>query len=456
VLLKYLYEEQLIMVSPKMLLHVLGCILAVVIVGDAKFLRYDRLTESDASSGVHWAIIVAGSNGWDNYRHQADACHAYQIVRKHGIPEERIVTMMYDDIAHNEANPTPGVIINHPAGKDVYAGVVIDYKGEDVTPSNFLAALSGDAERLRGVGTGKVIRSGPNDRIFVNFVDHGAPGLLAFPSSELYARDLISTLKKMHDEKKYKEMILYIEACESGSMFENLLPANVSIWASTASNAAESSYACYYDDSRETYLGDVYSVNWMEDSDKENLNLETLRQQFNIVKKETNTSHVSEYGDSTLAEDRVGDFQGESGTAIPDPIIVPDVPFDAVPSERVSLAILHRRLLSASDGASETAIRKKLMALLELNQKVDDTMKTIVDFATRGSRQSNRIMTSRYQLTAWDCYEPAVELFDERCFDISQVDQARHRLNILVNLCEEQVPVEKILEAIAKVCSSNV
>ena len=31
--------------------------------------------------------------------------------------------MMYDDIANSPANPTPGVIINHPDGDDVYAGV---------------------------------------------------------------------------------------------------------------------------------------------------------------------------------------------------------------------------------------------------------------------------------------------------------------------------------------------
>jgi len=32
---------------------------------------------------------------------QADACHAYRIMRNRGIPEERIVLMMYDDIAYN-------------------------------------------------------------------------------------------------------------------------------------------------------------------------------------------------------------------------------------------------------------------------------------------------------------------------------------------------------------------
>jgi len=39
------------------------------------------------------------------------------------------------------------------------------------------------------------------------------------------------------------------------------------VYATTASNPDESSYACYFDDERQTYLGDVYSVNWMEDSD---------------------------------------------------------------------------------------------------------------------------------------------------------------------------------------------
>lgn len=39
------------------------------------------------------------------------------------------------------------------------------------------------------------------------------------------------------------------------------------MYATTAANSHESSYACYYDEKRQTYLGDWYSVNWMEDSD---------------------------------------------------------------------------------------------------------------------------------------------------------------------------------------------
>jgi legumain len=50
-------------------------------------------------------------------------CHAYQILKRGGLKEENIVVFMYDDIANNPLNPRPGVIINHPNGTDVYAGV---------------------------------------------------------------------------------------------------------------------------------------------------------------------------------------------------------------------------------------------------------------------------------------------------------------------------------------------
>lgn len=49
------------------------------------------------------------------------------------------------------------------------------------------------------------------------------------------------------------------------SQYENV--SVFSVYATTAANPHESSYACYYDEKRDTYLGDWYSVNWMEDSD---------------------------------------------------------------------------------------------------------------------------------------------------------------------------------------------
>ncbi len=40
-------------------------------------------------------------------------------------------------------------------------------------------------------------------------------------------------------------------------------------------------------------LGDEFSVNWMEDSDDHDLKSETLKEQYEIVKRETRDSHVT-------------------------------------------------------------------------------------------------------------------------------------------------------------------
>ncbi|PRQ36537.1 putative legumain protein [Rosa chinensis] len=65
--------------------------------------------------------------------------------------------------------------------------------------------------------------------------------------------------------------VFYLEACESGSMFEGLLPKNTNIYVTTTANSEESSYAthCHGDPhvSKEfgTCLEDLYSISWMEE-----------------------------------------------------------------------------------------------------------------------------------------------------------------------------------------------
>ena len=144
--------------------------------------------------------------------------------------------------------------------------------------------LKGDSKAVTG-GNGKVLKSNSKSKIFINFADHGAPGLIAFPSKYLYADDLMATLRYMNKSNLYKEMVLYIEACESGSMFEGLLPADMHIYAITAANPHESSWAayCYPDDLIDnkhigTCLGDLFSVNWMENADQSDASSETLDQ----------------------------------------------------------------------------------------------------------------------------------------------------------------------------------
>lgn len=426
-----------------------------IMLGGLLFLSLSFLAAS-AETGKHWALIVAGSNGWYNYRHQADVCHAYQILHKNGIPDENIVVMMYDDIANNPSNPTPGIIINKPKGDDVYKGVVKDYTKEEVTPNNFLNVLKGNKQAMSGIGSGKVIDSGPNDHVFVYFTDHGAPGLIAFPSDELMAPDLIAALNEMYENKKFSKLVFYLEACESGSMFHNKLKDNIDIYATTAANRHESSYACYYDKKRQTYLGDVYSVKWMENSDAVDLTKETLLKQFQIVKQETNTSHVMQYGDLDYDGDDLDEFQGD-GTGIvsgKSPEEYRGEPItDAIPAPDVELNIVHHRLKDSASLAEKRKIALEIEELIERKEGVSKTMEAIVQRCTTSEEQKTRVLKTRANPEDFDCYRQAVKTFSKICYNLGQNDHALRHVYALSNLCEENIPAEMIVSAIMRECA---
>jgi len=136
----------------------------------------------------------------------------------------------------------------------------------------------------------------------------------------LQVGDLNVALRKMHSANMYNKLVFYMEACESGSMFENVLPTNINIYVTTASNAVESSWGCYCPPediiegrSLGSCLGDLYSVNWMEDADKQTpLGMkESLQDQFVVVRQLTTMSHVMQYGDLTWTNMSIGEFEGE-------------------------------------------------------------------------------------------------------------------------------------------------
>jgi len=179
----------------------------------------------NATTDNHWAVLVTGSKGYTNYRHHADVCHAYHIMRKQGISEDKIILLSYNDAVHSKENPIPGKLFNRPDGPDVYEGCKIDYEGEACTSHNFLNVLRGNSTGIVG-GNGKVLKSTNESKVFVYFVDHGAPGFIYFPDIEndkLYADVLNQTIHYMYENKMYKELVMYIEACYSGSMFEGIL-----------------------------------------------------------------------------------------------------------------------------------------------------------------------------------------------------------------------------------------
>ncbi|XP_024525527.1 vacuolar-processing enzyme beta-isozyme [Selaginella moellendorffii] len=444
----------------------------------------DEFLEDQSARGTRWAVLLAGSAGYWNYRHQADVCHAYQLLRRGGMREENIVVFMYDDIANNFANPRPGVMINHPNGDNVYAGVPKDYTGDQVTVNNFLAVLRGDKEALQG-GSGKVVESGPNDHIFVFYSDHGGPGVLGMPVTPyLYAVDLVTTLQDMHDNNKYKEMVLYIEACESGSIFEGLLPKNLNIFVTTASNAVESSWGTYcpgmepspppeYD----TCIGDLYSVAWMEDSEVHNLDHERLKDQYNTVKARTsdaNTyrmgSHVMKYGDTNMDKERLSLYLGfdpananltsyseKAVELLPVglKLFLQDKPASSIGQRDADLLHFWQKYKNSKENSLEKS--KALQEFLDVigrRTQIDRSVE-LVGSVLLGSESASQILNSvrpegHPLVDNWDCLKEMVRVFETKCGPLGQYGMKHMRA--FANLCNAGVDPERMKSAAGATC----
>jgi len=274
-----------------------------------------------------FAVLASGSMEYWNYRHHADVCHAYHRLIQNGISKDNIILLAVGDVPYDDENPMKGTLYNHPGNKqvNVYEDCVIDYNGTAVTPELFVAVLTGnveDAKKLSNQTAPKVLTSGDQDTVFISFFDHGATGLIAFPYESpgtgedvLFAKDLYKTLHTMYNKKMYKEALFYMEACESGTMFQLEEPLPPSFLAMTAANDT-SSYGTYCppDDvvdgiEMNTCLGDLFSINWLEDDDAYKTG-ETIKEQFQVVKAETNESLVCLWGDESLADLPLSTFIG--------------------------------------------------------------------------------------------------------------------------------------------------
>lgn len=205
--------------------------------------------------------------------------------------------MLYNDVAWDNENPFPGTLYNKQNGDNVYEGCKIDYHASELNKNNFFAIMKGDENGLNlsadSNSTRKVLKSNENSKVFLFFVDHGAPGHIMFPDTVIFADEMNETFKFMHQNKMYGEFVVFIEACESGSMFENMNLESINIWALTATNATSPSYGTYCfphdavnDQNIYSCLGDMFSVSWMEFLEKnENLlQTHTLKQFYEEVK----------------------------------------------------------------------------------------------------------------------------------------------------------------------------
>lgn len=186
-----------------------------------------------------WALLVASSKDWKNYRHQADILSVYQMIRERGYPDDHIILIMEDDLAQNPKNPFKGEVKTDLAESNLYQNFDIDYKMSDLTPTDIMNILSGKKNSRTPI----VIESTDKDNILIFWSGHGTQAELCWGDEFMGVRkEMVSnTLKQMAKEKKYRKMLFLIEACYSGSIVKDIqIPGALFI---TAANDKETSKA---------------------------------------------------------------------------------------------------------------------------------------------------------------------------------------------------------------------
>ncbi|KAI3984123.1 hypothetical protein MKX01_035250 [Papaver californicum] len=202
-----------------------------------------------SSSTMHtnnWAVLVCTSRFWFNYRHMANTLSLYRTVKRLGIPDERIILMLADDMACNTRNNYPAQVFNNENHRlNLYGdNVEVDYRGYEVTVENFLRVLTGRHETA--VPRSKRLLSDEGSHILLYMTGHGGDEFLKFQDSEeLQSHDLADAVKQMKEKLRFKELLIMVDTCQAATLFNQLHSPGV--LAIGSSMKGENSYSHHLD-----------------------------------------------------------------------------------------------------------------------------------------------------------------------------------------------------------------
>ena len=244
---------------------------------DGTNLSYPALNE-------RWALLIAGSSGWANYRFQADVFAMYQLLRQHGYDDDHIVLICQDDIALHKNNPYQGALYVDESGVNVYNQSAIDYRLDDLKPSDIADILQGrSSDHLP-----QVINATANDNVFIFWSGHGSPGSVEFGSHSM----TYQKMKGILETATHRKMLFAIESCYSGGLGQYCegLPGVIFI---TAASPFETSHADVWSERVGVYLSNGFTRGF-QNAIGQNTSV-SLRDLYYTLAAHTSGSHVKMY-----------------------------------------------------------------------------------------------------------------------------------------------------------------
>ena len=238
-----------------------------------------------------WAVIVAASTGWANYRHQADALYIYQLLRKNGFPDDHIILILADDIVNHKRNKRPGEIIARFDGENLYTDdIEIDYLVEELTAEDVSKIMQGKSLALENRETLRlthphlaesptILESTFSSNIIWFWSGHGTNingdsenGYFVWEGKNSaykgFTTDLMQTTLEAMDSddegnKHFRQLLIVTETCYSGSVM-HICGGIEGVLAFTAANGSETSLADLYSVELKVWLSNRFTKNFTE------------------------------------------------------------------------------------------------------------------------------------------------------------------------------------------------
>lgn len=204
-----------------------------------------------------WAVLVCGSEGWTNYRHQSDVLNMYNLLKANGFADDHIILIADpEDIAYHSSNIYPGTIRSTLGGPNLYNNPEVDYLPQEITAEDICSILRGGKSDALPV----VLDTDEHSNILLYWSGHGEMGSFRWDGKgdDLSSGMLRDAVSSMSDGKRFRKFLLCCEPCYSGSVLKDLdgIPGVLGI---ASANSKESSFADIFDTYLSVWLSDRFS-----------------------------------------------------------------------------------------------------------------------------------------------------------------------------------------------------
>ena len=215
-----------------------------------------------------YAVLVQGSDGYLNYRHQADVLSVYQALRRGGFDDDHIILITDATMAQHDRNPQPGTVRNAPGGPDLLGGTdqlpkaVVDYDSRDLTALDVANILTGRQTST----TPTVLPQGEGHNVLLYWSGHGRSQSQG-GADEFVWRDTragqgftADMLRQTASQMQFRKLCIAAEPCY-GERVIRAIEGIPGVIAMSGASAAEQSWADHWNNDARIWMCDRFSLN---------------------------------------------------------------------------------------------------------------------------------------------------------------------------------------------------